>query len=54
MSEFAIQALIESTKISKVVKEKLLNLGRTRDKQFNSLEADILKLKTDHGKFILG
>jgi len=48
MSEFAIQALIESTKVSKVVKEKLLNLGKNRDKQFKSLEADILKLKTDH------
>ena len=48
MSETEIQLLIESTKISKAVKEKLLFFSIEQNKEFKSLEIDILKLKSEY------
>ena len=47
-TEAEIRTLIESTKIGKVLKEKLISFGKAKDEELKSLKADILILKHDH------
>ena len=44
-SEAEITSLIRSSKIRKALKEKRITLGKMKDKEFKSLESDILMLK---------
>ena len=42
--------LVESTKIGKVLKEKLISFGKAKDEELKSLKADMLSFKHDHEK----
>ena len=48
--ETEIKALIESSKIGKLLKEKLIAFGFKKDNEFNSLQADICRLKTEYNE----
>ena len=48
--EAEIKALIESSKIGKLLKEKLIAFGCKKDNEFNSLQADICRLKTEYNE----
>ena len=48
--ETEIKALIESSKIGKLLKEKLIAFGCKEDNEFNSLQADICRLKTEYNE----
>jgi len=48
MSEAALTQLVEHAKISKALKEKLINFGRNKDKESDELKGKILKLNADH------
>ena len=50
MSESEIRNVIKSTKIGKALKEKLITLGKVKDKELKSLETEILKLKNENEK----
>ena len=45
--------MIKSTKIGKALKEKLITLGKVKDKEFKSIETEIFKLKNEHEKKII-
>ena len=53
MSEAALTQLVEHAKISKALKEKLINFGRNKDKESDELKGKILKLNADHGSLNL-
>ena len=48
--EAEIKALIESSKIGNLLKEKLIAFGWKNDNEFNSLQADICRLKTEYNE----
>ena len=48
--EAEIKALIDSSKIRKLLKEKLIAFGCKKDNEFNSLQADICRLKTEYNE----
>ena len=48
--EAEIEALIESSKIRKVLKEKLIAFGCKKDNEFDSLQADICRLKSEYNE----
>ena len=48
--EAEIKALIENSKIGKLLKEKLIAFGFKKDNEFNSLQADICRLKTEYNE----
>ena len=48
--EAEIKALIESSKMGKLLKEKLVAFGCKKDNEFNSLQADICSLKTEYNE----
>ena len=48
--EAEIKALIESSKIGKLLKEKLIAIGCKKDNEFSCFQAELLKLKEDYNK----
>ena len=49
MSEAKIRSVIESTKMGKALKDKLITLGKVKGRELlKSLETEILKLKNHH------
>ena len=48
--EAEIKALIDSSKIGKLLKEKLIAFVCKKDNEFNSLQADICRLKTEYNE----
>ena len=49
-TEAEIKALIESSKTGKLLKEKLIVFGCKKDNEFNLLQADICRLKTEYNE----
>jgi len=48
--EAEIKALIESSKIGKLLKEKLIAIRSKKDNEFSCFQAEMLKLKEDYNK----
>ena len=47
-TEAEIRTLVESAKIGKGSKEKLISFGKAKDEELKSLKGDMLILKHDH------
>ena len=50
ITESEIRSLVESAKISKVLKDKLISYARTKDVELDLLKTDIRNLKADYAK----
>ena len=48
--EAEIKALVESSKIGKLLKEKLIAIGNKKDNEFSCIQAEMVKLKEDYNK----
>ena len=48
--EAEIKALVESSKIGKQLKEKLIAIGNKKDNEFSRFQAEMLKLKEDYNE----
>ena len=48
--EAKIKALVESSKIEKLLKEKLIAIGKKKDNEFSCIQAEMVKLKEDYNK----
>ena len=48
--EAEIKALVESSKIGKSLKEKLIAIGNKKDNEFSCIQAEMVKLKEDYNK----
>ena len=49
-TESQFRCLVESAKIGKVLKEKLINFARSKDVELDLLKSDIHSLKADYAK----
>ena len=49
-AESQFRCLVESAKIGKVLKEKLINFARSKDVELDLLKTDISNLKADYAK----
>ena len=49
-AESQIRCLVESAKIGKVLKEKLINFAKSKDVELDLLKTDIHDLKTDYAE----
>ena len=48
--EAEIKALVESSKIGKQLKEKLIAIGSKKNNKFSRFQAEMLKLKEDYNE----